>query len=265
MSIVGHETTRLALEAMLPTVSLLVGPAHVGKRTLAHHILKHHNVWPIDVYEQELTAHSARDMRAFAQGAPSGSLRVILTRLRATQPVWNILLTALEEPPPTTRFILLSQHRPARTVASRAQLFPCGYLSLDQVAQILIGLGMSSRSAAAAAVLTPGTVPSGEVIVGYEAARENVLGLAQAIAEHDQWMFLRVCQSCDGLTRALLYRWLSEAATGNWRIFTEADTYGLAQHKAVVRKMIVALSGMTGVRDKLAIRVALEPFVLEEH
>jgi hypothetical protein len=265
MAIIGHESVRQALEAELPTVSLLIGPAHVGKSTLAHHVLQHHGVWPVDIYEHELTARSARDMRLFAQGAPSGSLRVILTRLPAGEPVWNILLTALEAPPPTTRFILLAQHHPSPTITSRSQIFLCGYLPLKQVTQILIDLGMSTRSAAAAAALTPGTVPSGEIIVGYEAARENVLGLAQAIAAHDQWLFHRVCQSSDGLTRALLYRWLHEAATGNWRIFTEAETYGMAQQKTVVRKMILALGSVTGVRDTLAIRVAIEPFVEEEH
>lgn len=265
MAIIGHDVVRRALETELPMVSLLVGPAHVGKRTLAHHILKHHGVWPIDIYEHALTAQSARDMRAFAHGAPSGPWRVVLTRLRRHEPVWNILLKVLEEPPPTARFILLTEQRPASTITSRARVFDCGYLQLAEVADILVSLGMSSRSAAAAATLTPGTVPSGEVIVGYEAARDTVLGIGQAIAEHDHWLFLRMCQSVEGwITRNLLYRWMVETVTGDWRIFTEAETFGLAQRKTTVRKMILAMSAVSEAREKLAIRVALEPFVVEE-
>ncbi len=265
-SVVGHERVRRVLEHSLPSVALMVGPPSVGKRTLATHLLDYHRVAQVDrFYTERLTVSDTREIARFIQITPYGEWRTVLIQLEgAHERASNALLKALEEPPPAARFILLAEKMPMATLASRAHVFRCGLLRIDQVEEILKGLGLSPAAAHTSALVSKGhvVVPEYEEI---DIARARVLGVVKAIADHDMELFVRSCGYFDETARRLLTQWLDEALTHRWAVFSEIETFGLARKPKTVKHMIWALSAVAGASARIAVRVALESIVKERN
>ncbi len=90
---------------------LLRGPASVGKRTLARHVLSKHGAIKADIREvEQLSAEAARDLRGFVATAPFSKIKGCIVRLDgASEQGLNVLLKTLEEPPSASRFIITAQ------------------------------------------------------------------------------------------------------------------------------------------------------------
>lgn len=216
--IIGHEVARAALERELPSVSLLLGPDGTGKRTLADHLLAHHDIHPSNIIRiAKLDAESARGVVEVCSHIPQGGLRVIVIDLDGCgEAAQNVILKALEEAPDPLRFILLSSAPPLATITSRAQVFRSGYLSPGQLEEALKGLGKDPGLAALAPL---GTVPSAlaqEKKSAEDAQREaGVVAAAVRAAGNGEWEAMN--RSMRGWTPAhsrLLLEWCVQAMSG---------------------------------------------------
>lgn len=187
--IIGHEAAREALERSLPSVSLLVGPAGTGKRTLGEHLARHHDIHQSNVIRIfRLDADRAREVVLGCSVVPQGGLKVILIDLDdASEASQNILLKALEEAPDPIRFILIASFEPLATIVSRAQVFRSGYLEPWQVVAVLTLLGKDPTLAAKANGTVSGALASADR-KAEDAERENsVVAAVLRAARAGEW------------------------------------------------------------------------------
>lgn len=258
---VGHDTARHALEAALPPVVLLRGPASVGKRSLAVHLARHHGVAKIDTRAvTRLTAEVARDLRDWAFRAPSGPGKAAIIRLDdATDAALNVLLKVLEEPPAPARFLLTATRPTLDTIASRAACYPLGYLSAAELTKVLVErLGMDPRLAPRAVARGRGSVRAALASVQAEPERAWVLGVLKALIDRDADLLDQALTAWDQAAHDLLKAWAIEAVTGRWRVFTGTEAPGLLGGDIPLR--LVRGLGLAG-RPRLAARAVLSGFV----
>lgn len=261
---IGHDKARTYLERHLPTATLLLGPASIGKWTLSNHLADHHHVAISDrwVVPGGLTIDTVRLVAAFARRAPVGQFKLIQARLdHASKAALNALLKTLEEPPPYVRFLLTSARQVQPTVRSRCTVFELGTLSRDELEQIYLSQGLPPRKAAKAAQLA-----EGQVIKGYDAEepdthRNQVVALAKALSSHDRELFDAVFRTWDARNTQLLHNMLIECMTQRWTTFTADEAFGLDRHRPRLVRMVIALRVLSGARPRLGVRAALEPFL----
>lgn len=266
MTVIGHRDATTTLERELPPVTLLTGPPSVGKWTLATHLADHHRIADVDRYlhhRQPLTIGWVRTMlpRAFRAPFQSPFRLIIVDLTAASAPSLNALLKILEEPPATARFLLTASTPTLPTITSRSQVFRLGTLRDDELADVLANHGMHPNTARRVAPLGRGQVGQALRADTATAARATVLTVIRAIATSDHALFDQTCKGFDDTTGWLLTIWLEEAITGQWRWFTDADTYHLHRDQARLRKMLLALSQFPAARTRIGIRAALEPFL----
>lgn len=263
--IVGHGPVVARLEAELPPVTLLFGPSSVGKWTLTRHLAEHHRIAMADrsVHPDGLTADGVRSIRAFVATAPAGRLKLVTARLDGSSPqALNGLLKTLEEPPPKARFLFTAALPVLPTITSRAQVFRMGLLTTDQITQILVNQGTPLPRAQDIAPHGRGRVRVAQFAGRRgDAARTTVTTLARAVATGDRQLFDRAFTGFDDDTWDLLHVWLTEAISGQWNLFGPADACGLDQDRSRLYSMLLALSALPRARRRLAVRVALEPFL----
>jgi hypothetical protein len=262
--VIGHDLVRAELERELPPATLLRGPASVGKWTLAQHLRTHHGVAMADtaMYPDGLSIDAVRRVVAFVATAPFGPYKLVMARLDATsEAALNALLKTLEEPPPLARFILTATGRVLATITSRCRVYPMGLLGDEQVRQVLLDLGLKPSVAARRALLGRGQVRQAMQAEDHEQAHTTVVTIARALAMHDRVLFDRAFTGFDDHARHLLHLWLAETATGQYRLFTAAETYGLGIDRRKLTGMIAALSQVEAARARLGVRAALEPFL----
>ncbi len=262
--IIGHERVREALEANLLPATLIAGPRSVGKRTLARHLVTHHEVGAYDLsHLSVLTVEAVRRMKPFMSTAPFGAFRLALIDLdEASNQAQNALLKVLEEPPATARFLLTASRAVLPTIASRCQKHRLGYLTQDEVTQVLISLGTPADRARKAAMFSGGQVrPALDGDRRAETQRANVTNLIKAIALGDTDGFRDVFSTWDTQSSELLTTWFTEAITKQWLIFTAEEAYGLDADRDRLMHMIAALSRVASANPRLQARAALEPFV----
>lgn len=265
MTVVGHTPVVRALRAHLPPVTLLLGPPSVGKWTLARHLAEHHRINPADrsPWPDGLGIDAARRVIAFVSTAGFGPVKLVTARLDATSTAaLNALLKTLEEPPPTARFILTASQPTLPTITSRASVYRLGTLSVDELTAVLIAQGVRPDAAPRAAILGRGQVRPALAAHGNESARAAVLNLMRAVATADAQLFDRTVRSWDTAAQELLTRWFVEAVTDRWALFTEADSFGLHHNQPRLRAMLTAVSRVNAARPRLAVRAALEPFLV---
>lgn len=258
---VGHDAVREALEAALPPVVLLRGPASVGKRSLAVHLLRHHGVAKVDTrIVGRLSAETARDIRDWASRAPAGTRKVAVIRLDgASDASLNILLKTLEEPAPTMGFILTATGPTLDTITSRASTYPMGYLSPAELTTILVArLGMDAKLSGRAVLLGRGSVRPALASVQPEPERAWVLGVLKAITDRDAELLDQALSSWDTAAHDLLKAWAIEATTGRWRAFTGTEAPALVGTDIPMR--LLRGLGLAG-RPRLAARAVLSGFV----
>jgi len=264
---IGHATVRQQLERELPPVALLRGPRSVGKWTLAMHLVEHHRIARVDrfLHDGPLGVLTVRAIIDFVGIAPFGKRKIsVLTLDGASEPAFNALLKVLEEPPVTARFVLTAAGPLPATVLSRAQIYQLGLLADAELRQILIAQGVPAGTAVRA-----GALGRGQVDVALYAARgqtdryrTTVLTLLRALATHDHELFDRVFTSdWEEPCRELLWRWVTEAVSGQWSLFGPADGCGLHTRREQLHQMVYRLSALPAAHTRLGVRVALEPFL----
>jgi DNA polymerase III delta prime subunit len=264
MPVIGHDSVRRQLERSLPSVALLRGPRSVGKRTLAEHLVEHHGFAKADRYvvDGALTIHAVRGVCAFVATAAFGPAKFVLLDLdEASEPALNALLKPLEEPPPATHFMLTASRPLPATLLSRCRIYIMGPLPRDALHQILLQQGLTPTAASRAAIIGCGQVERALRSVGADQHRDVVVELMKAVAAHDQELFDRTVRAFADDARDLLIIWLVEALTHRWILFSEAEMFGLHHDRKLLRLMIQRLSAIPAAQTRLAVRVALEPFL----
>ncbi len=262
--VIGHDSVRTRLEQHLPPVALLRGPASVGKRTLSLHLADHHRVLPVDRMHTDAGLHMdvVRAVLTFVGVAPFGRLKLVTADLdQATEPALHALLKVLEEPPVHTRFLLRVSSRvlPA-TVTSRCQVYPMGLLPDAQVCEVLLGQGWTPAAATRAAALACGQVARAVAAGSLDRYRDGVVELMKAVATRDLVMFDQALSTVDDDSFDLVYRWLVEAMTRQWRVYGENEMFGLHRNRKLLDAMLRRLLAVPRSPARLGLRVALEPF-----
>lgn len=264
---IGHAAVRRTLESDLPPVTLLLGPASIGKRTLTEHLRKHHQVHPVDAYRltEPLCVAEVRDVIRFVGTRPQGEFKLVTGRLDgASTSALNAALKVLEEPPDTARFLLTCTRNTLPTVMSRCRVFRMGFLLAGQVRDILVQQGVAAPIATKVAVRNFGQVaPALRVATGSdEQERSVVLGLVQSLATRDHEMFDKAMKVWDEAATVMFVRWLHEVATDTYLVYTRDDAYGFDRSLRTVQGLAEAISRTPGARSRLGIRAALEPLFL---
>lgn len=278
---VGHEAARRALEKELPDVALLLGPRSVGKMTLALYLANFYRVLPVDLKVIDpLNAERARELPKFTSTAAFGKFKLAVISLdkppsftdNAYEVSLNALLKVLEEPPPSVKFILTCSSKTLNTVISRSHVYRVGLLTNSELEKILTDkLGMSSSVAKASAALARGQV---DVALGVEASepmKNHVRSVLKAINEKDRQLFDQVSKNWAGVkerqtaeaVREYLLCWAREALTGQWVLFSDDETYGLAKDSSIPKRLISELYKLPGARANLSVRIAVEPLLVK--
>jgi hypothetical protein len=258
-AVIGHEHVVRALVRHLPPAAALLGPAGVGKRTVAEHVMDVHGVLPVDRIElDQLSVQDARSLRERVQVAPFGRVRAVRIRLdQATDAALHALLTVLEAPPATTRFLLVATSAPA-TVLSRCQVWHCGLLTPSQSEHVLRGLGMSGPAVRTSAVRAAGRALPALPERGSARAKHTALGVLQAVLTRDRVLFLALLPELDIAAGELVRAAVLETLTRRWRVYTPNEP-GLTAQQA--QNLLLALSAVPQARTALKVRVVLESFL----
>lgn len=261
MKVAGHRTVVENLVAHLPPVALLLGPEHVGKKTVARHIQITHTSSPLDrLWVSKLTAETASTIIRYTSYAPGVSpYRIVVACIDGASPgALNSLLKLLEEPPPTARFILVASRAPLPTIRSRSQVYPCGLLSDAEVEQALVAHGLDPVLAARQAPLGCGQVrPAIETVPRSRAAVVTVL---RAALSGDGQMLAGALRTWDSDCQQALQVWCTEALSGRWRMFSSSDSPAGA---AFARRVLASLVTISAARPRLAAHTALEAAIKE--
>jgi len=168
--VLGHEPICRLLTASLDhpaSAYLFIGPAHVGKRTLAERFMRglldleadqllasHPDFFSLDVLEGKtvVTVEQVRDFRERASMRPIQAPRSVLFFPRAdrlNEQGMNALLKTIEEPPADAVFILLAEDesRIPKTVQSRSVMLHVERVSLDILVSSLVQQGKTQEEA----------------------------------------------------------------------------------------------------------------------
>ncbi len=261
---IGHCAVRAYLEEKLPAVSLLVGPASVGKWTLTEHLARHHHVRPVDRWAAPygLSVSTAREIICWSRIPPvSGPIKLVSAMLDSSPPpALNALLKTLEEPPPFVRFLLVASGQVPATVSSRAAVFSLGMLSDAEVEQVYRGMGYTAERAHRAAVHAHGQVVRGrdaDVITGI---KNQVSTLLRSLATGDRDLLDNVTRDWQDKHTELLTTLITECLTRRWREFSIEDAHGMHADRDRLWAIVTALGRFAHAQPRLAIRAALEPF-----
>lgn len=262
---IGHAVARTHLERNLPRATLLYGPASIGKWTLANHLADHHRIHTVDrwLVDHGLSISTVRLITAFSARAPHGPAKLIIARLDdASRAAQNAMLKTLEEPPPYIRFLFTTCERPLSTVQSRCTTFELGELTPAELERIYRDQGYTPVRARRAAVFARGSVKRGYAADSADSHRALVVNLIGSLATGDADQFAAAFGTWDGRCSELLTTFLTEALTRRWQTFTEAEAHGLHNDRARLWKMVAALTRVQGVRPRLGVRAALEPYLI---
>lgn len=269
MTIFGHDRILGALRERLPSVSLFFGPRSVGKWSSALELAQLHGVEATDlrVY-RSLSAASSREIVEFlGYRSLMGSKAVVCRLDGASEQAVNGLLKILEEPPPSSYFILCASERPLLTVTSRAARFGFGYLREDEVASVLVArLGWTDDDAEWAAARSGGQVAKALEAADLDASKQAVLSLLKGAADGDVALvsnaLAKFGHDPENPRRAerllaVLRQWSIEARTDRWRVFSPGESYGLHREPTIVDRVMKATT--SGARPRVAARAALMP------
>ncbi len=252
--IYGHDSVVASLEAYLPSVTLLLGPEHVGKKTIAKYIMDRY-AWPLDrMWISRPTVSQVQEVAKFATYAPFGPCRVVVLCLDAATPsARNALLKLLEEPPATVRFILVSAWLPPATIKSRAQTFACGFLQDAAVEAVLQSCGVDADTAKVQAPRGAGQVRPALEAVGR--TRSMVLSALRAASSGDSLTLSAALRNWDVACQRMLVVWCQEATSGRWRLFEASDC---SVGCTFAWRVLASLAALGKARPKLSARTALD-------
>jgi DNA polymerase III subunit delta' len=194
-SLVGQDAAasmlRAAGESPVPAY-LLVGPSGAGVRQAAglfagellaavaepsdadrHRRLavaeEHPDFVVIERVGPFITTEQARDAVRAANTSPvEGSRKVVmLTDLHLVRDAGPMLLKAVEEPPPSTFFVLVAEEVPPEliTIASRCVVVEFAAVSVDDIVDALVEAGVDERRARFAATASGGSLERAQLLV----------------------------------------------------------------------------------------------------
>jgi DNA polymerase III subunit delta' len=183
---------------------LLAGPPGSGKRTAAGALAAallcplggcgecdvcrrvlggvHPDVVLVERSGPSITVDQAREVRRLAMRSPNeGSRKVLLlTDFHLVREAAPVLLKVLEEPPPSTVFVILAEQVSPElvTIASRCVQIDFGPLTADQVAAALVAEGIEAAVASEVADASGGRLDRARLLAGDPgfAARRDAWG-----------------------------------------------------------------------------------------
>lgn len=258
--IVGHARVVHLMEQTLPAVTLLFGPVSVGKRTIAEHVGRRYGVIQAEqIRIEHITSEIVRELINHSNFQSRGPFKLVIARLDgASENALNSMLKLLEEPPASTRFILLASRPTLPTIMSRSVILRCGLLTDAQVAAVLQLTGMSADHASRLAECGRGSVRDALASEQQGAVKSLMLAALKAVALKDAELLARTMTRWTDESHAMLIQWAFECASGRWVVFTETESYGLAAQPAIARVMLGALSAASTAPSRLVARAVLE-------
>jgi hypothetical protein len=277
----------------LPRVVLLRAPASTGKRTVAQLAAKRAGVSPVDlrlfpdleyrddhgrpvdrnddrqvvasIFEPELSIDAVRELIRWAHTAPQASeFKVAVIRLdhvradgsswRASSRTLAAMLKLLEEPPATTRFILLATRPTMPMIRSRAMELQAGLLNPAQVAEILYAVSdLSESEAKRASLLGGGRVGLSLSLVtrGTEGSVQAVVDVLTSLVGNDQIALTEKARIWNDQDTEMLVRWAHERITGAWSIFAGSGAPEVSSSAA--GQILKAVSAARGARPRMVL------------
>jgi DNA polymerase III delta prime subunit len=216
-------------------------------------------------YEPELGIGMVRGIISWSRTAPQASeFKVAILRLdnvRTDGTEWSAssrtlaaMLKLLEEPPPTTRFILLATHPTMPMIKSRSQELIAGLLEPEQVAEILFCVSdLSESEAKRASALGGGRVAPSLALVtrGTEGSVQAVVDVLTSLAAGDQIALTEKARIWTEQDTEMLVRWAHEKLTGDWLIFAGSGAPEVSSFAA--QRVLRAVSAVRGARPRLVL------------
>ena len=193
--IVGQESAVAHLRAAVAApvhAYLLVGPPGSGKRTAAVALAAallcpdggcgacetcrrvlggaHPDVVLVERAGPSITVDQAREVRRLAMRSPHEGARkvLLLTDFHLVREAASVLLKVLEEPPPSTVFVILAEQVSPElvTIASRCVGIDFGPLTPEQVTAALVAEGVEPGVAAEVAAASSGRLDRARLLAG---------------------------------------------------------------------------------------------------
>jgi DNA polymerase-3 subunit delta' len=172
----GKRTAAVALAAALLCPRGGCGECDVCRRALAW---THPDLVLVERAGPSITVDQAREVRRLAMRSPNeGSRKVlVLTDFHLVREAGPVLLKVLEEPPPSTVFVILAEQVTPElvTIASRCVRVDFGPLSADQVTSALVAEGVDPGVAREVGALAGGRLDRARLLAndpGFGARRE---------------------------------------------------------------------------------------------
>jgi DNA polymerase III subunit delta' len=199
----GKRDAALAFAACLVCPFGGCGRCSACAETLAE---RHPDVIVIERSGAAISVEEARTVTALAQRTPTAALRqvIILVDFHLVAQAAPALLKTIEEPPPSTTFIVLAEHVPPPlvTVASRCLRVSFNRLGAEAIAEALIADGVSEPAALRAAEGAAGRLD-----------RARLLALDEGfVARQSRWKAIPERLDGSGATVAVLAAELISAA-----------------------------------------------------
>jgi DNA polymerase-3 subunit delta' len=193
--VVGQEVAVAHLRAAVAApvhAYLLVGPPGSGKRTAASAFAAallcprggcgecdvcgralggvHPDLVLVERSGPSITVDQAREVRRLAMRSPNEGARkvLVLTDFHLVREAASVLLKVLEEPPPSTVFVILAEQVSPElvTIASRCVQIDFGPLTVGQVVTALVAEGVEAGVAAEVAAASSGRLDRARLLAG---------------------------------------------------------------------------------------------------
>lgn len=257
--LIGHEAVFERLRQSRARVLHLAGPPSVGKRLAAEHYVAQGD-YGLVMRAEKASADLCREAIRWASIAPPAGLKAVIIEGDEGDGL-KLMLNILEDPPEWVVFLLVSARPLHAPVVSRAERHLFGLLTDDQVAQVLLSLGMPGPKAAALAPYGRGRVSPAAAMADAGQARSCVQGVLRAIVGKNPDQAALALKDWDARCQELLQLWCAEAASGQWRVFSLGEVPGLTQDAAVkLSRSVLGELGYLGIGSpRLAAQIVLEP------
>lgn len=172
----GKRTAAVALGAALLCPQGGCGACDICRRATAG---VHPDLQLVERTGSSITVDQAREVRRLAMRSPNEGARkiLVLVDFHLVREAASVLLKVLEEPPPSTVFVILAEQLPPElaTIASRCLQVDFGPLRADQVAAALVAEGADAGVAAQVAAAADGRLDRARLLVddaGFAARRQ---------------------------------------------------------------------------------------------
>jgi DNA polymerase III subunit delta' len=163
----GKRTAALALAAALLCPDGGCGSCGVCRRVMG---AVHPDVVLVERSGPSITVDQAREVRRLAMRSPNEGSRnvLLLTDFHLVREAASVLLKVLEEPPPSTVFVILAEQVSPElvTIASRCVQIDFGPLTVEQVTAALVAEGIDGAVAGEVAAASSGRLDRARLLAG---------------------------------------------------------------------------------------------------